>query len=264
MNKLLRHLRIYKILVKLSFIREMAFRANFFIWFAVFAVDFAIYYFFYNSIYNNIDLIADWSKYEWLFYLGYEHIILAIFTGMFMDVVGLPNSINRGNLDYILLKPIDSQFLASLGCFRLGYLSNAIPGIILMIYCIPEIDFSISLLSISAAIIYTLVGLSILFSILLIISIIAIWIKRASFVSPLFVQLTDFMRMPKSIFGKVTGAIFTYILPILLVCSAPVGILISKPNTTTLVITLAVGIFWFTLSRMLWKFSLKHYEGASS
>lgn len=260
-----RYVRIYKGFIRNTLIRDMEFRLNFFIWGMAMTVELGINLLFFNNIYGNIDDIAGYGKYEWFFYLGLVQLILAAFmVFLFPNLAGLPWLINGGELDYLLLKPVNSQFFISLRGANFGYVINAVVGTVLMIYGGVNAGIDINIRSVAGAVFYSLVGTLILYSILFNISILSVWLKKADFASTLFFNLWSFMRYPSAVYGNMMRVVFTYILPILLVCTAPVEILLKKVSATTLVATLLICFVWFGGSILLWRVAVKHYSSASS
>lgn len=260
-----RYLRIYIRFIKNTIIREMEFRLNFFIWGMAMLVELGINLLFFNNLYGNIDNIAGWDKYELFFYIGFVQLLLAGFmVFIFPNLVALPWLINSGELDYLLLKPINSQFLISLRNVNFGYLINIVAGIVLMLYGGMRVKFDIGPLAVINSLFYSFIGTLILYSIFFNFSILSIWIKRAEFASTLFFSLWSFMRNPSTIYGNFIRCVFTYVFPILLVCTVPVEILLKKINYKMLLSTLIISILWFGGSIVLWRSAVKHYSSASA
>lgn len=260
-----RYFRIYKCFIRNVFVRETEFRLNFFIWGIAMMVELCIHVVFFDNLYGSIDDIAGWSKYEWFFYMGFVQIILTLFMiFLFPNLVGLPGIINGGGLDYFLLKPINTQFFISLKNANFGYAVNMVTAVILLAYGGAHIDISINGLMVIGAAVYAIVGIMILYSLFFILSMTAIWTKRADFASNLFFQLWSLMRNPSSVYGRIARFIFSYIFPVILVCSTPVEVLLKKANFQTLFATAVVGAFWFWASAAVWKIAVRHYTSASS
>ena len=72
------------------------------------------------------------------------------------------------------------------------------------------------------------------------------------------------MRYPSDVYGNIMRIVFTYLLPVLLVCAVPMEILLKKVSITTLLITMFIGFIWFTGTILLWRTAVKHYSSASS
>ena len=159
-------MRIYGIFIKNTLIREMEFRLNFFIWGFAMLVEFGIHFLFFHNLYGSVEEIAGWNRYEWLFYLGFVQLMLAVFmVFLFPNLVALPWRINSGELDYFLLKPVNTQFLVSLGNMNFGYLVNIAAGMILMGYGSAGLQLQIDIQEAAGALFFALTGTLILYSI---------------------------------------------------------------------------------------------------
>ncbi|MDE6601978.1 MAG: ABC-2 family transporter protein [Lachnospiraceae bacterium] len=260
-----RYVKIYMGFIRNTLIRDMEFRLNFFVWGIAMTVEMGIHLLFFHNIYGNIDDIAGYDKYEWFFYLGLVQLMLAVFmVFVFPNLVSLPWLINGGELDYLLLKPVNSQFYISLRNANFGYMVNVPAGIILMIYGSIHMKIDISVWSAASVLLYSSVGILILYAILFNLSILSVWLKKADFASTLFFNLWSFMRYPSDVYGKVMRIVFTYLLPVLLICTVPMEIILKKVEGITLLIMLFSCFIWFMGSILLWKIAVKHYSSASS
>lgn len=258
-------MKIYMGFIRNNLIRDMEFRLNFFVWGIAMTVEMGIHLLFFHNIYGNIGDIAGYGKYEWFFYLGFVQLVLAVFmVFVFPNLAGLPWLINGGELDYLLLKPVSSQFYISLRNANFGYAINVPAGIILMIYGGIHLKIDISVWRVAGVLLYSIVGILILYSILFNLSILSVWMKKADFASTLFFNLWSFMRYPSDVYGNVMRIVFTYLFPVLLVCMVPMEILLKKVSIITLGITMLIGLIWFTGTILLWKVAVKHYSSASS
>lgn len=265
MLELKRYLRVYRTCLRIGLIREMEFRLNFFVWGLAMLVEYLIIWLFFYTIYENVNAIAGWSKYEWYFYLGYVQVLLTLFmTFLFPNLVALPWKINSGDLDFYLLKPINIQFLVSLNSMNFGYVVNFIPGFILMSYGFRNKMITMSITQIVGIIIFSIIGILILYSIFLLTVTISIWTKRANFASDLFFQLWSFLRNPAFVYSKIFRIFFSYVLPILLVGTVPVRIFLGRSDNFMMVSAVVLGGSWFIGSSFFWRKAIQSYTSASS
>ena len=66
-------------------------------------------------IYGQTKDIAGWSMWEMVVLAGTNHVITQLFEALFYDnCTRLTDQIRQGDLDFNLIKPINSQFLVSL------------------------------------------------------------------------------------------------------------------------------------------------------
>ncbi|MFQ3678717.1 MAG: ABC-2 family transporter protein, partial [Fimbriimonadaceae bacterium] len=113
-----RYLRVYRTFFLSSIARELEFRANFFakvaqnlVW-----VGFAILILL--VIYANTDSLAGWSRGDAMILMGTTFLLQAVLGAFFMALMEIPEQVRRGTLDYILVRPLDSQYWVSMRKFH--------------------------------------------------------------------------------------------------------------------------------------------------
>ncbi len=228
-------------------------------------VNFALFVYFYYTMYSQVQSIAGWSKYEMMFFRGFSEMFFTIFLMLTVNSLqSLPRKIVTGELDFLLLKPVDSQFSISLSEPNLGFGLNLLTGAIVAGYSWVHMEATVDWWRLGLALIYTLLGLGLLYSMCMVIVTIAIWAKRAQFVSQVFFSLFGFLFVPASFFGGVPRAIFSYMLPVLFVFTVPVSWLLDKATWGMAFTAAVLSLGWFWISRVFWKRSVQFYTSSGS
>ena len=115
-----RYLEIYWLMIRNSLIREMSFKANFILWIFVELLWFVGQMVFIQVIFQYVDAIGDWSKWEVVLLVGTHQLIGQIYHAFFyVNVANLPELVRTGRLDLMLLLPVDAQFAVSTRQFGL-------------------------------------------------------------------------------------------------------------------------------------------------
>ena len=92
----------------------MTFRGNFIIEVVTRVFWFGAQLVLFDIIYSHVDAIRDWTRYEYFAFMATAMLINAIVEALFMpNFANFSELIRTGNLDFALLKPIDTQFLVS-------------------------------------------------------------------------------------------------------------------------------------------------------
>src|SRR5437016_3139114 len=113
MTGALRYLRLWLVLGRFGLIRELAFRTNFLVKVIVELMWLGIMLIFYHTIFRHTSggTVAGWGEAQFLFFVGcyfaMEGVIETFFLGNCGDFSDL---IRSGDLDFVLLQPIDEQF----------------------------------------------------------------------------------------------------------------------------------------------------------
>jgi ABC-2 type transport system permease protein len=258
--------------VRNSLVREMAFRGNFVLEIVTRAFWFAAQLVLFDLIYRNVPTINGWSRYEFLAFLATGMIINTLIEAFFMpNCANFSELIRTGNLDFVLLKPIDTQFLISFEKLDLGTLSHLVLSGSLLAFSVIRLG---SLLDVTAVGLYlTLIVVSVAFfySLIIMLASTSIWFGRNQGLYDFWFYITIFARYPREIYagspaGDALRVGFTYVLPILLVVTVPAQTLIDKtlqPSwlTALMLAATAVGLI---VSRYVFQWSLRSYRSASS
>ncbi|MCX6732397.1 MAG: ABC-2 family transporter protein, partial [Candidatus Roizmanbacteria bacterium] len=189
--------------------------------------------------------------------LGIFHFLFSRNFDMFSRII------DRGEFDAILLKPIDSQFHATMRIASYANLIRALVGLVLIIIWIVIKHYTVTPLQVILFSIYICVGVMTLYSIWLIFITTLIWYPNLSNMTDLLYTVNGLARYPGEMIRS-SGKVILYILiPLALSISAPMKILLHKNALEDVVILTVSGLSLFIVSRMFWKHSLKFYKSAS-
>src|SRR5207244_7259565 len=107
-----RYIEIYSIMLRISLIRDLSFKANFLLWMLVEILWFCGQIVFFSIIFGNVDHIGDWTKWEVVLLVGTHQIIAQLFQAFFfVNLANIPELVRTGKLDWLLVLPFESQFV---------------------------------------------------------------------------------------------------------------------------------------------------------
>src|SRR5438477_9328440 len=112
MTALARYARIIGALGRYGLARELAFRGNFVVKVFVEILWLSILLVFYATVFSKTSVVADWSEYEYLFFVGCYFALEGVIETLFLDNCNqFADLVRSGDLDFDLLKPLDVQVL---------------------------------------------------------------------------------------------------------------------------------------------------------
>src|SRR6516225_3854425 len=115
-----RYLRLLGSLARYTLYREMAFRGNFLVKVSVEVLWLAIMVAFYRTVFARTSTVATWSEPQYFFFVGCFFAINGVIEMLFLDNCNdFSELVRTGDLDGLLLKPIDEQFLIT--CRRIDW-----------------------------------------------------------------------------------------------------------------------------------------------
>jgi len=262
-----RYLEIWGIMLRNSLIRELSFKVNFILWMVVEVLWFCGQIVFFGIIFGQVDHIGDWSKWEVILLIGTHQMIAQLFQAFFfVNVSNIPELVRTGRLDSLLVLPIDSQFAVSTKQFGLDSVLNAILGGIVVIVALTKLQVVPGLGLIALYLVALCFGVAVHYSIMLTLAAISFWIVRAQGLVYGYFNFLHIARYPDVIFPWLFRIIFGWIIPVVIIANIPARLLIKSfgqpfPLMFHLVIASTI-VFW--LSRVFWRFALRHYSSASS
>lgn len=249
-----------------SIVREMTFKANFVLWIVVEMMWFSLQLGFIAVLYLHTDSIATWTKWQVVFLMGTSHFIQQIFGGFFLNnITQLSELIRTGRLDFMLLLPINTRFLVSFRHVDLGGFVNAGTAVAVMMYALFKLEHVPSATEVLVFGFLCLFGVLIHYSLMLSLSCISFWTVRSEGIVWGYYNLFNIARLPDEAFKGPFKAVFTFVIPMLLVANVPARLMIDKMSDIKPILAL-VGmalLCWF-VSLVTWKRSVRHYTSASS
>jgi ABC-2 type transport system permease protein len=185
--------------------------------------------------------------------------------------------IRKGDLDFVLLKPIDTQFLVSFQKIELAMLNQVLLAGALLGYALFSLHEKgrlvggIGPLDVAMYLLLIAVGVAFFYSLMIALASTSVWLGRNQGLYDFWFYITVFARYPASIYsgtpvGELLRFAFSYVVPILLVVTVPARVVTAKslePSWITAV-AIAATLAGLFVSRGIFQWSLRHYRSASS
>lgn len=199
-------------------------------------------------------------------YVGTFTIITAFFMFFWPSFLQLSTNIRDGNLDILLTKPVDLQFMMTLRYLSFSMIfPNLIGGSGLFIYGWISSNKSIHPLGIIVYIIFILLGTILIYSLFLIPkAFLSFWFVSSNSADMLISSIWDANNMPMSIYGKVVRFIGIYILPIFLIANYPPMLVLGKLTVWDIFWEVFAAFAAFIIARWIFSRGIRHYNSASS
>jgi ABC-2 type transport system permease protein len=268
-----RYLRLWLAIARLALIREMAFRTNYLVKMGVEVFWLVVLLIYYDTIMTHTGrgTIAGWTNAEYLFFVGCYFTLEGFLETFFLSSCGgFADLVRSGDLDFVLLKPIDEQFLVSLRSPDWTAAPNILLGVGVMGYALvlQRWEFDAGQLALFAVLFACGVGLA--YSFLILLTSTAVWTVRNQSLYELWWLFTTLWRNPREIYERSWGwfwvsRFFTYCVPAMVIVNVPVSAIVRRvfdPSLTALLIVATVIMLW--VSRQIFRFSLRKYRSASS
>jgi len=121
------------------------------------------------------------------------------------------------------------------------------------------------LTQVAGFLLFVLVGVLIHSSLMLMLAATSFWTVRAQGIVWGYYNLFNIARLPDEAFRGLFKAVFTFVLPMLLVSNVPVKMLVDKLSSPLeMLLLLALAALICAASELLWRIALRRYTSASS
>jgi ABC-2 type transport system permease protein len=243
----------------------MAYRVNFFLVFITNLTYFAVQLIFLEVIFSEVNLLAGWTKYEMIFYIGTINIVDSLWVfGPYFNLVNIPGLIRSGMLDYYITKPVNSQFMISLRNVEIGSLVSVLTGISIITYALVEGNMVITFGRFILYVIAIFHALLIEYAVYFMMTCLSFWLIKADFVEHIHGIICYFSNRPIDIYKGFIRFILSYILPYGLIITVASKSVVKGVSPYEYLFYFILCWCFFGLSMLFWKFSLKRYSSASS
>jgi ABC-2 type transport system permease protein len=266
------YVRVFATFLRNAAVREMTFRGNLAVTILTRAFYFVAQLTLFEIIYRQVVSIDDWGREEYFAFMATGMLINSLVEAFFMpNCAEFSELIRTGNLDFVLLKPIDPQFLVSFQKMDLAMLNQVVLALALLGYSLLKIGSPIDPVRLVMYGLFVAIGVTFFYSLMLSLAATSVWFGRNTGLYDFWFYVTIFARYPRGIYGGSPAGEalqfgFSYLVPILLVVTVPARVLLAKaldPSWLTLV-AVAAAVAGLAVSRAVFQWSLRSYRSASS
>jgi ABC-2 type transport system permease protein len=260
----MRYLTLMRIFIANSIQLELEYRANLLIDFVSSLLGFASGLVVVYAMFSHATTIGGWSLPEAIALFGVFMIFEAFIEVFLYPNLGkLPEYVRTGNMDFMLLKPLSSQFLVSFRYFNVWRAPDAIVGLALLIYGMMETG-GLGPTRIALAIVMLAAGGVTTYAIWCLLTTTAFWWVRVTNVMELFNAFFVAGRFPVTAFPAWVRLILTFVVPIAFITTVPASAALGRPDWLTALAGLAIAAGFLLLSHLFWRYAVASYTSASS
>jgi ABC-2 type transport system permease protein len=172
--------------------------------------------------------------------------------------------VQEGTLDFVLLKPIDSQFWLSLRTVSPSGLPEIALGLGLMGWGALQERGALVPGDLLAAALLLLSSALILYALWFVVAASAIWFVKTWNATEVLRTALSAGRYPISAYPPALRLLFTVVLPVAFLTTVPAEALLGRLLLPWALASLAVAALALAISRAFWRFALRFYTSASS
>src|SRR6516162_4761426 len=192
-----RYLRLLGALARYGLARELAFRGNLIAKVAVEVLWLSILLVFYLTVFQATSSVAGWTEQRYLFFVGCYFAMAALVETFFLSNCNeFADLVRSGDLDFLLLKPIDEQFLVTCRSIDWSTLPNVLVGATVMGISLWRMSWEFNPLRVGLFVLVFLSGLGLAYGFLLLLTAAGVWLVRGQSLFELWWLFSSLMRYP--------------------------------------------------------------------
>ena len=204
-----------------------------------------------------------WSWEEALVILGIFTLLQGVSaTFLVPNLNRIVGHVQQGTLDFVLLKPISSQFWLSSRSISPWGMPDLIFGIVLIAYAGSKLGLGLNNYLISAIPIFF--GIMSLYSLWFMLGATSIWFVKIYNVTEVLRGLLEAGRFPMVAYPAAYRFFFTFIVPVAFLTTVPAEAMLGRSQVVWLVGAGALALGLLLASGIFWRFALRFYTSASS
>jgi ABC-2 type transport system permease protein len=167
-------------------------------------------------------------------------------------------------MDFLLLRPVSSQFLVSLRMLALPEAVNAVIGCGVAIYAGHLAGVRWSIAAIGEAAVFMLCGLILLYALWFATMTCSFWLVQVDTLDTLFYGVFETARYPVAFFKGLVRAVLTFAIPVAFATTFPAQALLGTADLHLLLAGLALATVALILTHLFWNYAVRYYSSASS
>ncbi|GIR04403.1 MAG: ABC transporter permease [Prochlorococcus sp.] len=260
-----KYLKVYKKFLHTSLASELEYKTNILIDLITAILSLIGSIFLLSIFFQNNGSIGGWEFEQALIIQGIYTILNGITNTWFNpNLTEIVKHIREGTLDFVLLKPIDSQFFISLKKINPSGFLEIILGFCLLIYCIRINQIILNLSFLTLCTITIICSICILYSLWFFISTTTIWFVKTWNATEVLRSFLYIGRFPLNSFSFSLRIFFSVFIPIAFITTIPSEVFLGLYQLWKILLEVIVATVFLITSRKFWLFALKFYSSASS
>jgi ABC-2 type transport system permease protein len=258
-----RYLKLLNLFWSTSIAAELEYRLNFAIASLSSLANLAGSIFSLFLFYRTGYTFEGWNWQEAMLVLGL-FTLLQGFSATFLvpNLNRIVEQVEKGTLDFVLLKPIDSQFWVSTRSVSPWGLPDLLFGSIIILYAGTGLGFS--LMNYIQGAIPIAFGFIILYSLWFMLGATSIWFVKIYNVTEVLRGFLEAGRYPLIAYPAAYRVFFTFVIPVAFLTTVPAEAMLGRSPIHWLGGAGILAVSLFFIAKYFWKFALRFYTSASS
>lgn len=218
----------------------------------------------FEVLFRHTNSLNGWTLSETRVFMGCLFVTDALYMMLFSENLDrMGEKVRKGDLDLLLVKPVNSQWMLSFQKVSVAYLGNLAIAFAWLAWSLSQIE-GFNWLSVGWLVFTVPIGVSIIYAIRFMTSATSLFFTRADAVNYIWYQVYRLGTRPDNLYPAILRYAVLSVIPIAFLASVPAQIILGKTGPAWLIWGACLGAFLIYLSSRVWNRGLRAYSSASS
>jgi ABC-2 type transport system permease protein len=216
-------------------------------------------------MFSHTSAINGWTLGQMIVLLGVYYLIQGAQSVVFeTSFERFMEHVRLGTLDFILIKPANSQFMVSARHVQIAQLGQMALGLLLVGVGVVQVGAAVGLFEIVAFVLTLVCGLALVYCLLLVLSTLAFWFVRVENLLAIFWSFLDAGRFPVDVYPGWLRVTLSTVVPIGIAVTVPAQAVAGRLDLLGLLAMLVGTVGVWLCASWFWRLGLRNYTGASA
>ncbi|HEX4926271.1 MAG TPA: ABC-2 family transporter protein [Bdellovibrionales bacterium] len=219
----------------------------------------------FEVLFRQTETLGGWSIGHARIFLGILFVVDAVWMILFSENLDrFSEKVRRGDLDLLLAKPVDSQFIMSFQKIGTAFIGNLMIAVGWLVWSLSVFDGDVPLSRLLWLVVLIPCGVAIMYMNRFMFSVTALVLTRAENLQHLWHQFHKLGTRPDTMYPIWLRYMVLSVLPVAFIASVPARAILDAPDYRLIAGAVVMAFLCILLTKIVWKFALKHYSSASS
>jgi ABC-2 type transport system permease protein len=218
----------------------------------------------FEVLFLHMNTIGGWGAPQMRVFLGLLFLVDALYMMFWHEgLSSMTEAVRKGDLDFLLIRPANSQFIITSQKIATAYIGNLTLSIVWFFWACSQIE-DFNWLKLIWLLIMIPAALTVIYTVRFFLSASSILFTRADFLQFMWYTIFRLGHRPDSIYSGLMRYVILFIIPVGMVASVPARVLLEPIDWRLILWALAIIPTGALLTHKYWQFCLSRYTSASS
>lgn len=263
--KLRRYLHIFAGFFRASAMADLEYRLNLVVKVVTDVLWYVAQLALFEVLFSHARSISGWTLDSTRVFMGVLFVTDSIYMLFLQENLDrLTEKVRQGDLDLLLVKPVNSQFMLSFQKMNPVYIGNFLLSFAWLVWALHRLPQPVEWSRLSILVIAIPCSVAISYSMRFFFSATALIFVRAESINYVWYQLYRLGTRPDTIYPMWLRYVVLTFLPVAFIGSVPARLILNAPDFGLIAASVGIAVSALYLSTRYWRYVLRFYSSASS